>query len=213
MPLDAGGNKKLLELFSQKYPSSPLPIIYGGDDRIEGLTEKVNNQSVISVGDISIRVHDTPCHTTGHVIYEASSSSDDRAPHALFSGDTLFSGGVGKFFEGDGAQMLSAVKLISSLRLDTHIYCGHEYTLSNLVFAQTIEPSNVHLQSKLAMVKKLRSDALPTIPSTLEEELTFNPFMRLDSPEILSNLGLDASSDFSLRMTKLRETKNNFRAQ
>jgi len=194
----SGGNEAMLELI----PDIP---VYGGDDRIPKLSNKVGNGDSFSVGDIRVDVFFTPCHTTGHVLYVAPSDSEK----ALFSGDTLFIGGCGRFFEGSADQMYHAlVEVVATLPKDTRVYCGHEYTEANLRFAVTVEPSNEVLKAKYEWAKAKRAAGESTIPSTVEEELAFNPFMRVTQRTIQEAMG---TTDPIEAMASLRARKNEFK--
>eukprot|EP01119_Soliformovum_irregulare_P016388 TRINITY_DN4725_c0_g1_i1.p1 TRINITY_DN4725_c0_g1~~TRINITY_DN4725_c0_g1_i1.p1 ORF type:complete len:258 (-),score=55.11 TRINITY_DN4725_c0_g1_i1:35-808(-) len=197
----AGGNAKLLE----KVPDIP---VYGGDDRITAINSKVKDQDTLKVGDLSVKVHFTPCHTSGHVLYEATTGSE---PGALFTGDTLFIGGCGRFFEGTADQMNHALnEVIASLPDETRVYCGHEYTEANLKFAVSVEPNNDALNAKYKWAKSQRENSLPTVPSTVGEEKTFNPFMRVNVASIKEALGMP-QGDVNSVMQELRDRKNNFK--
>ena len=146
-----------------------------------------------------------PGHTKGHVAYLFGNK--------LFCGDTLFTAGCGRLFEGTAEQMHGSLKKLMALPSDTLVYCGHEYTEKNLEFAMTVEPSNSALAKRLDSVRKLRSDEASTVPSTLVEELATNPFLRWHSGEIQSNLkrqfpdlALDAISVFA----QVRQLKDQF---
>lgn len=116
----------------------------------------------------------------GHVAYLFGNS--------LFCGDTLFTAGCGRLFEGTPEQMHASLKKLIALPDDTKVYCGHEYTEANLRFAMTLEPKNHKLVSRFERVQALRTRGAPTVPSTLEEEKQTNPFLRWDSKEIQANL-------------------------
>jgi hydroxyacylglutathione hydrolase len=148
-------------------------------DRIRGITERVDHGAPVSFAGIEGETLLVSCHTSGHVAF--------RFGQDLFTGDTLFSGGCGKFFEGDATDMYRALyQVIGALPDETRIWCGHEYTLKNLEFALTVEPSNEALKKKRDEVAELRAEKKPTVPSTLGEERTFNPFLRVSSPELKS---------------------------
>lgn len=150
----AGGNEKLVSKYS-----NPLKV-YGGDDRIGGLTDKVKQDDQLKVGNLSIRCLFTPCHTTGHICYFIE-TPDERA---VFTGDTLFSGGCGRFFEGTASQMYDAlINKLSKLPDDTNVYCGHEYTLQNLSFGKHVEPTNKDIMKKNISAKAQREEDLPTV--------------------------------------------------
>jgi len=161
--------------------------IVGGDDRIPGLSRKVGHGDILKLGKLQIKCHFTPCHTSGHILYEVIGN----AQNALFSGDTLFIAGCGKFFEGTASQMNYALNtVVRDLPDNTHVWCGHEYTLSNLTFSLTVDPNNIELQNKYEWARHKRENDLPTIPSTVAEEKSYNPFMRVSDPVIKNQLEL-----------------------
>jgi len=195
----AGGNEEFVSL------SNGNIEVYGGDDRIGALTNKVGQNDEISFASYTIRVLFTPCHTTGHVLYYL----DDGLKKYLFCGDTLFVGGCGRFFEGNAKQMVDALCVqVKSLPEDTLVMCGHEYTVSNLKFASTVDPDNNILQNKLEWAIQQREKNEYTVPSTLKEELSFNPFMRVDVPAIKNAVNLPDGSLEEV-MHALRKKKNN----
>jgi hydroxyacylglutathione hydrolase len=149
-------------------------------DRIPGLTRGVEEGDIISIGALSGRVLFIPGHTTGHVAY----LFDD----ALFCGDTLFTAGCGRLFEGTPEQMHASLSKLMALPDDTRIFCGHEDTENNLRFALTVEPNNADVVSRYAMVQAQRARGLATVPATLAEEKRTNPFLRWDSNEIQASV-------------------------
>jgi hydroxyacylglutathione hydrolase len=118
----------------------------------------------------------TPGHTVSHVVF--------ATPGALFCGDTLFSLGCGRLFEGTAAQMLHSLDRLAALPADTRVCCAHEYTLANAAFATTVEPHNAALHARLARVRELRESGEPTLPSDIGEERACNPFLRVDVAEV-----------------------------
>jgi len=196
----AGGNKELA--------SSVKDIqIFGGDDRIPALTKKVTDGDTIQVGNINVNVFFTPCHTTGHVLYLAKQGNEVGS---LFTGDTLFVGGCGRFFEGTAEQMHHALnEVIAGLPDETKVYCGHEYTKKNLEFAVHVEPTNQIAKEKLDWATERAKSGIPTVPSTVGEEKTFNPFMRVQIPEFVKSLKLSENNAIAA-MAHLRELKNKF---
>jgi len=123
-------------------------------------------------------VLEVPGHTAGHIaFYHPCVSAETSAP-LLFCGDTLFSGGCGRLFEGTPAQMLDSLDRLAALPGNTRVCCTHEYTLSNLKFALAVEPDNTALQAYTAHCQALRAHQQPTLPSTLALELQINPFLR-----------------------------------
>ena len=153
--------------------------------RIPGLTNGVDEGDEIQIGELRGKVLFIPGHTTGHVAYLFSNN--------LFCGDTLFTAGCGRLFEGTPEQMHGSLKKLMALPDDTRVYCGHEYTENNLRFAMTLEPSNHKLVSRSETVRTLRARGVPTVPSTMEEEKQTNPFLRWDSKEIQTNLKTGAA--------------------
>lgn len=153
----AGGNEKLVKAFQ-----GPALTVYGGDERIGALTQKVGHGDTFSIGNLSVRCLFTPCHTTGHICYFVEGS--DEADKAVFTGDTLFLSGCGRFFEGTAEQMYAAlVEKLGVLPGHTKVYCGHEYSLQNLAFARHVEPQNETVQKKIEWCKERRQQNLPTV--------------------------------------------------
>jgi len=153
--------------------------------RIPGFSNGLEEGDTLAVGREEARVLFIPAHTRGHIAYVFDGAG------AVFCGDTLFAGGCGRLFEGDPPMMFDAMRKLGALPDATRVYCGHEYTESNLVFASHVEPDNRAAAEKLARVRKVRAnaaadwhDATPaemTIPSTIGEEHATNPFMRAGS--------------------------------
>lgn len=125
---------------------------------------------------LTFEVLDVPGHTRGHIAYHASGM--------LFCGDTLFSAGCGRLFEGTAAQMLDSLDALAALPPDTRVYCAHEYTLSNLRFALAVEPANARLVEWNREAEALRLQDLPTLPTTLDLERQVNPFLRVRAPAV-----------------------------
>jgi hydroxyacylglutathione hydrolase len=173
-----GGNPDLLA-------AMPTLRVYGsaGDaPRIPGITHRVQDGDPVEVGALRGRVIMIPAHTSGHVAYHFP------AERAVFTGDTLFAGGCGRLFEGDAAEMMRSLGRLAALPDDTRVYCGHEYTEKNLRFAAMLEPGNRPLAEKLRRVQGLRREGKFTVPSTIGEEKVTNPFLRVDSPELVSSV-------------------------
>jgi len=130
---------------------------------------------------------------------------------ALFTGDTLFISGCGRFFEGTAKQMYHAlIEVVASMPPDTQVFCGHEYTVKNLQFALTVDPNNKAVKDKLEWAIKQRSQNFSTVPSTVGEELTYNPFMRVGQKEIAESLGLKSDASPIDVMAELRNRKDKF---
>ncbi len=151
-------------------------------ERLAGFSDGLEEGDSVTVGRHVARVLFIPGHTRGHIAYVFEQDG------ALFSGDTMFAGGCGRLFEGTPEMMFAAFQKLAALPDDTRVYCGHEYTESNLVFAAHIEPDHVAIRDRLARVRAKRAhraadwhDATPeemTVPSTLAEERATNPFLR-----------------------------------
>ncbi|XP_053953778.1 hydroxyacylglutathione hydrolase, mitochondrial isoform X2 [Anastrepha ludens] len=198
----AGGNQKLLKQFDKSLP------VYGGDDRIEGLTHKVTQDERFQIGNLEVTCMATPCHTKGHICYYVRSPNGDE--HAVFTGDTLFQGGCGRFFEGTPDQMYSALcQKLSSLPDETKVYCGHEYTLQNLAYARHVEPLNACVSERIEWAKLQRATKSPTVPSTIAQEKTWNPFMRVHEFDVQKHA---KAKDPIKTMGSLRKEKDNFKA-
>lgn len=162
---------------------------------------------------LSFDVLDVPGHTAGHVAYYAAVPT--QAP-LLFCGDTLFSGGCGRLFEGTPAQMLTSLDTLAALPPDTRVCCAHEYTLSNLRFARAVEPDNTALAQYEQHCEALRAQQLPTLPSHIGLERQINPFLRARIPAVAAAAQTQAPSsclnpdDAVAVLATLREWKNNF---
>ncbi|XP_037376781.1 hydroxyacylglutathione hydrolase, mitochondrial-like isoform X1 [Talpa occidentalis] len=198
----AGGNEKLVKL-------EPGLKVYGGDDRIGALTHKATHLLTLQVGSLSVKCLSTPCHTSGHICYLVSKPGSAEPP-AVFTGDTLFVAGCGKFYEGTADQMHKALlEVLGRLPPDTRVYCGHEYTVSNLQFARHVEPNNSAVREKLAWAKEKHGVGEPTVPSTIAEEFTYNPFMRVREKTVQQHAG---ESDPVAAMRSIRSEKDRFKA-
>ena len=172
-----GGLKKLLE-FSQSNTENPI-VVYGPkSENIKYLSVLLSEGDKIELfnGKLSLNVFDLPGHTKGHIAY-----FNDQY---LFCGDTLFSGGCGRLFEGTPKQMHSSLQKLASLDNDTLVYCAHEYTKANLEFARTIEPNNGQLNKYWDSVVDLRNRNIATIPTSIGLEKQINPFLRCDEQEV-----------------------------
>jgi hydroxyacylglutathione hydrolase len=158
---------------------------------------------------LHVDVLDVPGHTAGHIAYVAG-----QAGHApwLFCGDTLFSAGCGRLFEGTPAQMQQSLSRLAALPGDTRVCCAHEYTLSNLRFARTVEPNNPVLAEYEARCKALRAEGAWTLPSTIATERAVNPFLRVREPDVVASAQAHGatSTDPVDVLAALREWKNTF---
>lgn len=178
-------------------------VVANGADahRIPLVDETFKPGDVVSVGSLRADVIDTPGHTIGHVAFHFAANK------VLFSGDTLFSLGCGRLFEGTPAQMLASLTTLAALPDDTSVYCGHEYTASNARFSLTVDAGNAALQARAKEVADLRAKGLPTLPTTIGLEKATNPFLRAADPAIASALGMSGQGAVAV-FTELRERKN-----
>ncbi|MDC8771028.1 hydroxyacylglutathione hydrolase [Roseateles albus] len=160
------------------------------------------------------RVIDVPGHTAGHIAFYLESPSDGAAP-LLFCGDTLFSGGCGRLFEGTPAQMFTSLQSLAALPSASRVCCTHEYTLANLRFARAVEPDNPELAAYQQWCEQRRSEDLPTLPSSLALELQINPFLRCSEPAVMAAAQAFSNqtrvSDPVAVFTQLRQWKNDYR--
>jgi hydroxyacylglutathione hydrolase len=172
--------------------------------RIPGLDIGVGDEQLLNLNGITLRILATPGHTSGHIVFYLPQAQ------ALFCGDTLFSLGCGRLFEGTAAQMRQSLQRITELPAETQIYCAHEYTAANAKFALSVEPDNAELLLYSKQIEQLRRENQSTLPSTLGRELACNPFLRCDSATIRAQLGLDAQADAVEVLACLRRRKDVF---
>ena len=177
-------------------------------EAIAGLDHRLGEGDRITVPGLGMElsVLDVPGHTAGHIAYVGEG--------AVFCGDTLFACGCGRLFEGTPGQMSESLGKLARLPAATQAYCAHEYTLSNIRFAQAVEPGNVALEDRRARDQARRDRGEPTVPSTIDEERATNPFLRCHVPEVIDAASRRAGK--ALRdpvevFATLREWKNQFR--
>ena len=180
-------------------------IVGAGVDaaRIPGIDVRIGEGDGISIGTHQARVFDVPGHTSGHIAYWFEQDK------ALFSGDTLFSMGCGRLFEGTAEQMWTSLLKLRALPDDTLVYCAHEYTNANADFALSVEPANADLKRRAAEVVALREQGKPTVPSNLGEEKRVNPFLRADHGDLLHAAGLQGQ-DAIPAFAEIRRRKDDF---
>jgi len=179
-----GGNNEL----KKKYGSNIVGFKYD-KDRIPEIDILVEDNETWDNEDFEAKIFHIPGHTSGHICFYFEKEK------IAFTGDTLFSLGCGRIFEGTYEQMFESLNKLKKLPLDTKIYCGHEYTLKNSMFCKKYEENNKNLKKKIIEIEHKLKNNLPTIPSTIGEELACNIFLRAKNLE-----------DFS----KLRDLKDNF---
>lgn len=161
-------------------------------DRIPGLDQGLKEGDTVTLGGLRAEVLAVPGHTPGHIAFWF------RDEAALFCGDTLFALGCGRLLGGTAEQLWHSLDRIRALPAETRIYCAHEYTQNNGRFALTVDPGNPALVARMAAVDEARRQGEPTVPSSLEEELATNPFLRPESPEIQSSVGLEGADPLTV---------------
>lgn len=182
-----GGIKDLLK-------HAPNAVVYGpANEQIPSKNVSVQQDDQFSIPALQIncRVLDIPGHTAGHVAYY---SIPEGCPPLLFCGDTLFSMGCGRLFEGTPAQMVSSLGKLTSLPPTTLVCCAHEYTLSNAKWALTVDTDNPALLARYEEALQQRADHLPTVPTTLHTELATNPFLRIREPDVIQSANAHAQT-------------------
>ena len=203
----SGGNAAIKEAFPD------INIVATGYETIRHATQEVKEGDSITLGSLKIDVIHTPCHTKGHVVYLVSPkdpnvNKDNSAP-ILFSGDTLFVGGCGRFFEGTPEEMLNNMDRLGKLPHNTEVYCAHEYTLENLKFLSSVDPNGSATSNMLKEVTVKRTADVATVPTTIGRELEYNLFMKCREESTQSLVDRKSPVD---AMARLREMKNQFRS-
>jgi hydroxyacylglutathione hydrolase len=189
----------------------PLKEEFGADvigpakdrERIPGIDTGVDESTGWQFGSHCVRVLEIPAHTRAHIAFTFEEEN------AVFTGDTLFSMGCGRLFEGTPDMMWTSLSKLMTLDDKTRVYCGHEYTLNNGRFALTLEPGNADLKARMKDVEALRAKNAQTIPSTIGLEKKTNPFLRPDSAEIRKTLGMAAASNVEV-FAEMRRRKDSF---
>ena len=193
-----GGNEKL----KKKYSSTILGF-EDDKDRIPGIDKYLNDNQNFKIGNLNFLVIFVPGHTIGHVAFYLEKEK------IVFTGDTLFSLGCGRVFEGTYEQMYKSINKLKKLPEETKIYCGHEYTKQNLKFCLKYDPNNEYLKKKRAWLDIKQKSKLPSIPVSIKEELKTNIFLRCNEQDVKSALNLKNSSEQEI-FVKLRDLKDNF---
>ena len=172
-----GGNLEL----KKKYDANVVGFM-GDKDRIPEVNTLVVDNQVWKEDNFEAKIYHIPGHTTGHIAYHFFNEK------ILFTGDTLFSLGCGKIFEGTHKQMFSSLNRIKKLPKDTEIYCGHEYTLQNSIFCITNDSNNLNLKNKIIKIREKLKNGIPTIPTILEDEIECNIFLKAKDIKSFSKL-------------------------
>jgi hydroxyacylglutathione hydrolase len=180
--------------------------IVGADSdakRLPGWDQGVNEATIFALGKSTARILSIPGHTRGHIAYWFQENA------AVFTGDTLFSLGCGRLFEGTPSEMWSSLQKIMALPDETRVYCGHEYTVRNAEFALALEPGNERLKTRLTQLEKLRREGLPSVPAILGEEKALNPFLRPEDPKLRAALGITQGTAVET-FAEIRRRKDEF---
>ncbi|KHT63631.1 hydroxyacylglutathione hydrolase [Photobacterium gaetbulicola] len=185
----------------RRYPN--IHIVAPSAEPIPGVSQSVDDGDQVEIFGERFMVLGVPGHTAGHVAYVGDGK--------LFCGDTLFSAGCGRLFEGTAAQMYASLQKLSALPDETEVYCAHEYTSSNLAFALVAEQDNPHLQRYREEVSRMRAQGISTIPSTLKQEKLINPFLRCDQPSIKKSVANKSVNESDVEtFAALRRWKDEF---
>mgnify|MGYP002701149104 FL=1 len=179
-----GGNLELKEKYGSK-----IVAFKNDKSRIPEIDVLVQNNQIWKAGNFEAKIYHTPGHTSGHIVFYFFNEKK------IFTGDTLFSLGCGRIFEGTYKEMFNSLNKIKKLPKETKIYCGHEYTLQNSNFCIQQDPKNSKLKDKIIKIKKKLENGLPTLPTILSEEIECNIFLKANNIETFS---------------KLRDLKDNF---
>ena len=192
-----GGNLDLKKKYNAKIIGSKKD-----EKRIPGIDVKLSDNENFKLGSVDFKIIFIPGHTSGHICFYSKNEK------VVFTGDTLFSLGCGKVFEGTHLEMLRSLNLIKKLPTDTQIYCGHEYTQKNLDFCFKYENNNRLIEKKKWKISKL-SQNQPTIPTTVKEELNTKIFLRCDNFEVKKSLSMENSTELEV-FKRLRDLKDDF---
>ena len=193
-----GGNREL-----KKQTGCKMVAAAADSYRIPAIDIAVNHGDVVHLGEHKIDIIAMPGHTSNHIGYYFADKP------WLFCGDTLFSMGCGRLFDGTAEQLWHSLQWIKSLPTNTLIYCSHEYTLANGKFALSLEPNNQATQQRIAKVTALRQQSQPSLPTILGDELATNPFLREHSSELQANIAMQDAQAMEI-FIKLRQLKDHF---
>lgn len=190
-----------------------IPVHGPRHEDIPGITNLVGEGDTVNWEGLTLTVMDVPGHTAGHIAYLLHNAADQAVGDPIaFVGDTLFSGGCGRLFDGRMDQLYDSLTRLATLPDNTRICAAHEYTLSNLRFAKAVEPNNPDLGAYLSHCEALRAEHKPTLPSTMRDEKAINPFLRCTESEVVSSAMQHGARDTSPQavFAALRQWKNTF---
>ena len=196
-PDHTGGNIKIVE-------ATNCTVIGPANEaaKIPRIQSEVKGGDTVSIGSVQAKIFDVPGHTLGHIAYHLA--SENKA----FVGDALFALGCGRVFEGTPSMMWNSLLSLRELPSHTAVYCAHEYTQANAKFAVTIDPDNKALQSYAEEIESKRSRGEWTVPTSLEKELSTNPFLRCDDAELQARIG--TNGDAIATFAEIRARKDSF---
>lgn len=200
-PDHTGGVKQLVDLFS-------VPVYGPANSPFKEISQPLTDGMQISILGKALVIKEIPGHTLDHISYYLADETSQ-----IFCGDTLFLAGCGRLFEGSPQQMLSNMDYFKTLPLNTQVYCTHEYSLANLAFAHAVEPTNADISNTIVRCEELRSRNLPTLPSSIGQELKINPFMRAEICDVQNAASNHTKSNINNQLdafTAIREWKNSF---
>ncbi len=197
-PDHAGGNEELKQKTGCRIIGPRAEA-----QHIPSIDDAVGEGDIVTLGGHRARVFDVPGHTAGHIVYWFE---DDGV---AFVGDTLFTLGCGRVFEGTFEQMWNSLEKLRVLPEATVVYCAHEYTEANAAFALSVEPDNAELVARAKRIKEMRSRGEATVPTTIGEELRTNPFLRPDSADLQRTLGMSGGAPVDV-FAETRRRKDSF---
>ncbi|MEM9810140.1 MAG: hydroxyacylglutathione hydrolase [Pseudomonadota bacterium] len=197
-PDHIGGNDRIAEHFGAKVYA---PEAEG--DKIAHKSRALKDGDTVMLGETALQVIGVPGHTLGHIAYYAPSAE------AAFVGDTLFSLGCGRLFEGTPEEMWTSLLKLRALPAETTIFCAHEYTAANAAFALSVDDKNKALQARADEVTRLRAEGKPTVPVILSNEIATNPFLRADDPMLAASVGREGAPHHEV-FAEIRARKDQF---
>ena len=194
-----------LDAVKKRFPQATVIAAAADARRITPIDSQVSDGDEAAFGALTAKVLAVPGHTSGHVAYWFD------AADALFCGDALFASGCGRLFEGTAAQMWASLQKLRALPSGARVYCAHEYTLSNALFARALEPENAAVAARADETAKRRAQGLATVPTLLADECAVNPFLRADDPQLQAATGLTGLEPAAV-FAEIRARKDVFRA-
>lgn len=193
------------DILKERFPQMKIVGAKKDAHRLPPLDIAVEGGEEIELGASLARIIETPGHTLGHIAYYFAQDE------VVFVGDTLFSLGCGRVFEGTMEMMRLTLETLANLPRETRIYCGHEYTQANGRFAVTVDPDNPVLRDRVARVDELRAAGRFTLPTTIALENATNPFLRVEDRAVQKAMGMEGANPFAV-FAEMRERKNSFTA-